>query len=100
MKAHLDIELDSRVAQAVENIFKANAPTRSGVLKGQVRFVMVDGGFDMISDIYYMPYTNEEWISPRWRGRKNPNEQWWEKAFNQTLSFLSSIYGKEFKRES
>ncbi len=27
----------------------------------------------------YMPYTNEKWISPRWKGAVNPNYQWWEK---------------------
>ena len=25
----------------------------------------------------YMPFTNEKWISPRWNGKKNPNEGWW-----------------------
>lgn len=29
---------------------------------------------------YYMPYTNERWISEKWRGAKNPNEDWWDKA--------------------
>lgn len=29
---------------------------------------------------YYMPYTNERWISPRWKGKKNPNEDWWDNA--------------------
>ena len=28
----------------------------------------------------YMPYTNEIWISPRWKGKKNPNEGWWQDA--------------------
>lgn len=26
----------------------------------------------------YMPYTNEKWISPRWKGAKNPNEGWFD----------------------
>ena len=29
---------------------------------------------------YYMPYTNERWISPRWKGKANPNEHWWDEA--------------------
>lgn len=29
---------------------------------------------------YYMPYTNERWISPRWKGKKNPNERWFDEA--------------------
>lgn len=28
----------------------------------------------------YMPFTNEEWVSPRWHGKKNPNEGWFEKG--------------------
>lgn len=26
----------------------------------------------------YMVYTNEPWISPKWKGKKNPNEKWWD----------------------
>lgn len=29
----------------------------------------------------YMVYTNEVWESPRWKGRNNPNEGWWEEAY-------------------
>ena len=28
----------------------------------------------------YMPFTTRPWISPRWKGRKNPNEGWWQAA--------------------
>ena len=28
----------------------------------------------------YAPYTNEPWISERWRGKKNPNEGWIDNA--------------------
>lgn len=28
----------------------------------------------------YMPYTTRPWVSPRWNGRKNPNEGWWQAA--------------------
>ena len=37
----------------------------------------------------YMVYTNEPWTSPRWHGKKNPNEGWWERAvelFTRTLA--------------
>ena len=26
----------------------------------------------------YVFYTNEPWISPKWNGKKNPNEGWWD----------------------
>lgn len=27
----------------------------------------------------YVPYTNEPWISPKWNGKQNPNEGWWDR---------------------
>lgn len=36
----------------------------------------------------YMPYTNEKWISPRWHGKKNPNESWWDLCVSNTLRIL------------
>lgn len=35
---------------------------------------------------YYMPYTNEEWISPKWKGAKNPNLKWWDKSVNDIVN--------------
>ena len=28
----------------------------------------------------YVPYTNEPWLSPHWKGKKNPNEGWFERT--------------------
>lgn len=28
----------------------------------------------------YMPYTTEKWISPKWKGHKNPNEGWFDRS--------------------
>ena len=27
----------------------------------------------------YAPYTNEPWLSPKWNGKQNPNEGWWQR---------------------
>lgn len=27
----------------------------------------------------YCYYTDEPWISPKWKGKKNPHEGWWDK---------------------
>lgn len=27
----------------------------------------------------YAPFTTEPWISPRWHGKRNPNEGWWQR---------------------
>ena len=42
----------------------------------------------------YVPYTNEPWISPRWHGKKNPNEGWWQRfveEFNRRL--VNKLHG-------
>ena len=49
-----------------------------------------------------MPFTNEEWISPRWNGKKNPNEHWWNNIVIVTMNELATKYrgaihmGKDF----
>ena len=40
---------------------------------------------------YYMPYTNEKWISPRWHGKQNPNEDWWDKAIYDVCDLSTGI---------
>lgn len=38
----------------------------------------------------YVVYTNEPWISPKWKGAKNPNEKWFDKtaeAFARSLAY-------------
>lgn len=55
---------------------KARAPRRSGRLKTSIHFQQNHDGFSIIIDISYVVYTEERWISPRWRGRENPNLGW------------------------
>lgn len=43
----------------------------------------------------YMPYTNEVWISPRWNGKKNPNEGWWNNAVEFIVKYIAKrVKGK------
>lgn len=41
----------------------------------------------------YMPYTNEVWLSPRWKGRSNPNERWWQ----ETVQIIAEEMAIELK---
>lgn len=43
----------------------------------------------------YMPYTNEVWISPRWRGRQNPNLYWWNKSVDLAIQAMAIILNGE-----
>lgn len=45
----------------------------------------------------YMPFTNEPWISPRWNGKQNPNEQWWNKACKYVMTYISKELGGKLK---
>ena len=46
----------------------------------------------------YMPFTNEEWISPRWNGKKNPNQDWWNKAIEKVIQFIARRLGGLLER--
>lgn len=41
----------------------------------------------------YTPFTNEAWISPRWNGKKNPNENWWNNAVEQIVQLIAEYLG-------
>ncbi len=43
----------------------------------------------------YMPYTTEKWLSPYWRGKKNPNEGWFESAVQLIAEVLADLCGGE-----
>jgi len=36
---------------------------------------------------YYMPYTNEKWVSPKWKGAINPNMYWWDKSIQDIANY-------------
>ena len=46
----------------------------------------------------YMPYTTRPWIAPRWHGRKNPNEGWWQAAGELVFEYVAQQLGGELKR--
>lgn len=37
----------------------------------------------------YVFYTNEPWLSPKWKGKKNPNEYWIEKAVDFIANYVA-----------
>lgn len=92
-----------RIILNMVNIIKKQAPIRTGNLRSSIRYreveplvweIYVNWGNDPYLRDYkqgiapYMPFTNEPWISPRWNGRKNPNEGWWERACEMCIEDL------------
>ena len=92
-------EIEILKLQAVV-VFTANAPHRTGVLKRAIRVEpATEGyGFRIVLDIYYAVYTEEVWLSPKWRGRRNPNEAWFRKAFEFVLRYIESRLGVQFAK--
>ena len=37
----------------------------------------------------YMPFTTRPWVSPRWHGKKNPNEGWWQRAGEYVVDYVA-----------
>lgn len=43
----------------------------------------------------YVPYTNEPWLSPKWHGKQNPNEGWWQRFAEEFIRrFTTAIKGE------
>lgn len=43
----------------------------------------------------YVPYTNEKWVSPKWKGHKNPNEGWFDRAVKQVAEHIAKYWDGE-----
>ncbi len=41
----------------------------------------------------YAPYTEFPWISPKWRGKTNPNEGWWERFCGELARRIAAKTG-------
>lgn len=76
---------------------KNSSPIRTGNLRynsiknrnmnGKMAIIYVDEGIAP-----YMPFTNEKWISPRWHGKRNPNEKWFDKTAKRLADAIEQAY--------
>lgn len=46
----------------------------------------------------YVPYTTEPWISPKWNGKKNPNEGWFERASHLVADYIAQAVHGNMKK--
>ena len=90
-----------RICMELVKTIRDRAPRDTGNLEDNgVKFVWEDENTFTIyideSVAPYMPYTNEPWISPKWNGKRNPNEAWWQDATRLCVEYLKNTYkGKE-----
>ena len=45
----------------------------------------------------YAPYVNEKWVSPKWNGRQNTNEGFWEDIFQRLANMIASSINGQIK---
>lgn len=79
---------------AVEELKKRTPIDTGNMRNNAVTIEFFDGG--KTCKIYvdeqiapYVFYTNEKWISPKWNGKENPNEKWFDKASEYIVDFLT-----------
>jgi len=57
--------------------YKIGTPYRSGYQHDHIYAKdLANGGFEIVVNTDYVQYTTDEWVSPKWNGRENPNEGW------------------------
>ena len=61
----------------------------------KIEYINADEAFIYVDEDVapYMPYTNEPWISPRWNGKKNPNEKWFDNTALDLAHHLTQLLG-------
>jgi hypothetical protein len=94
-----DTEFQTFVNRFVKN-FKPLTPIDTGNLRyNSVKFIFTSPTRAVVyideKVAPYMPYTDRPWLSPRWNGKKNPNENWFENAVQKALEKTTkSMKGK------
>lgn len=63
--------------------------------RGPYDFVVIVGG----EPAPYAPATNQPWTSPRWNGRKNPNEGWVNDCLRSISSTIKSMMEGRISQE-
>ena len=90
----------ARLCGVAEQILREKAPIDTGnlrynAIKGKLK---AENVYELEVDqsiAPYMVFTNEPWISPKWNGKKNPNEKWFENAtYYIALDLAKRLGGK------
>jgi len=77
-------------------IVQSASPYRSGDLSRSFQVRLTEDGFEIYQDssvVDYMIYTEEIWLHPRWKGRKNPNEAWFKETAEFVAKYIAQSLG-------
>ena len=81
-------------------ILKRTAPVDTGNLKNnavRIAWKNMHTAIIYVDDSVapYMPYTNEPWVAARWKGKRNPNQYWFDRAARMSYGRVRHITGVE-----
>ena len=79
-------------------IFRSIVPIDTGNMRYNATNYMNMGGLSCQIKVDgniapYAVYTNAPWVSPRWHGKKNPNEGWVQGGLELVAMYLSQQLG-------
>lgn len=86
------------IATMAYNHLKNSCPVDTGNMKyNAIRLTRLSGNKIEVSIeasiAPYVVYTNEKWLSPRWKGKKNPNEKWIDDAAEEIAARIKAFFG-------
>ena len=85
------------------NTFRTLVPIDTGNMRynaTQLRSVGY-GVYEIVVDkniAPYVPFTNEPWTSPKWGGKKNPNEGWFDSAADLIANIIAAQLGGRLEK--
>lgn len=91
----LNEEIAAIVTQIVEEIKDEDwfIPRDTGNMEFNALKVKVEGRYVIVyfdtKVAPYIPYTNEPWLSARWHGKRNPNQDWWDSFAQEFIRRLT-----------
>lgn len=82
------------------SIVKRHQPEKkSGELNASIKLTFNNDGFSISISAPHTVYTEEEWLSPRWNGKQNPNQGWIFSAFVDCYLYVQSKLTGSFDLE-
>lgn len=91
-------------AEFLKSCLQAYAPYDTGNLALNSIRVLYDTNGDVFVAIGgeiapYAVYTNEKWVSDKWNGKSNPNENWIENAIDEALPLIKDYLLREMSQQ-
>lgn len=92
MNKRLRIKFEQAVFNAFWKVFNAAPKDTWNLAINALKLEGTETGYVIYIDSAvapYMVYTEEPWISPYWRGKKNPNEGWFARVADEVANYLA-----------